>query len=317
MNLEKKPSSFFHTAHRPMLTRIFAFFLNVSPGLKRFVWKRLYQHLASKYPTDEWTYMNYGYESCDQPLAIPLKEEEERDRYMIQLYHHVATAVDLKDKDVLEVGSGRGGGSSYIKRYLSPKSMTGIDYSKNAIKFSNNHHSVDGLSFIHGDAENLSFADESMDAIVNVESSHCYGSMKKFVAQVHRVLRQGGYFLFADLRPAEKIEELDQTFKDAGFEVIKKELISKEVVKALDAFHEVKLAFFQEMVTGWLRKPLNDFAGVKGSNIHVDTPIFRTVNLNNKFTVYDTKKVYDQVQDPGGIGLFKGAHEYSRAGSEV
>jgi len=49
----------------------------------------------------------------------------------------------------------------------------------------------------------------------------------------------------------------------------------------------------------------------------VDTPIFRTVSLNNKFTVYDTKKVYDQVQDPGGIGLFKGAHEYSRAGSEV
>jgi hypothetical protein len=56
---------------------------------------------------------------------------------------------------------------------------------------------------------------------------------------------------------------------------------------------------------------------VKTVGVGVDTPIFRTVSLNNKFTVYDTKKVYDQVQDPGGIGLFKGAHEYSRAGSEV
>ena len=36
----------------------------------------------------------------------------------------------------------------------------------------------------------------------------------------------------------------------------------------MDAFHEFKLAFFQNMVKGWLRKPLNDFAGVKGSNIH-------------------------------------------------
>jgi len=212
--------------------------------------------------------MNYGYEPCAEAPPIPLKAEEERDRYMIQLYHHVATAVDLVDKDVLEVGSGRGGGSSYIKRYLSPKTMTGIDYSKHAIKFSNKHHTVEGLYFVHGDAENIPLANESVDAVINIESSHCYGSMEKFVAQVNRVLRPGGYLLFADLRASEEITELDKTFSEAGFEVLKKELISKEVVNAMEAFHEFKLAFFQNMVSGWLRKPLNDFAGVKGSNIH-------------------------------------------------
>ncbi len=261
-----------------MLTNIFAFFLKISPGLKRAVWKKLYQYLAKKYPTEEWTYMNYGYQSNDTSIKIPLKEEEEKDRYMIQLYHHVATAVNLTGKDVVEVGSGRGGGSSYIKRYLNPKTMTGIDYSKNAIKFSNEHHSVEDLRFIHGDAENIPLANESVDAIVNVESSHCYGSMKKFVDQVHRVLRPSGHFLFADLRPSEEMEELDKTFIEAGFDVIKKELISKEVVNAMDAFHEFKLAFFQKMVKGWLRKPLNDFAGVKGSNIHTE--------LSNGKTVY-------------------------------
>ena len=261
-----------------MLTNIFAFFLKISPRLKRAVWKKLYQYLAKKYPTEEWTYMNYGYHSFNQSIAIPLKEEEEKDRYMIQLYHHVATAVDLTDKDVLEIGSGRGGGSSYIKRYLNPKTMTGIDYSKNAIKFSNQHHSVEGLTFMHGDAENIPLANESVDAVVNVESSHCYGSMKKFVEQVHRVLHPGGHFLFADLRPSDEIDELDTIFSDAGFEVLKKELISKEVVNAMEAFHEFKLAFFQKMVKGWLKKPLNDFAGVKGSNIHTE--------LNNGEMVY-------------------------------
>jgi ubiquinone/menaquinone biosynthesis C-methylase UbiE len=187
---------------------------------------------------------------------------------MIQLYHHVATAMDLEGKDVLEVGSGRGGGSSYIKRYLKPKTMTGIDYSKNAIKFSNNQHSVEGLTFMYGDAENVPLANESVDVVVNIESSHCYGSMEKFVTQVHRVLRPGGHFLFADLRPSDKMDQLDKTFSDAGFEVLKKELISKAVVHAMEAFHEYKLAFFQNMVKGWLKKPLNDFAGVKGSNIH-------------------------------------------------
>ena len=251
-----------------MLTNIFAFFLKISPRLKRAVWKKLYQYLAKKYPTGEWTYMNYGYEPGNQSIPIPLNAEEEIDRYMIQLYHHVATAVDLRYKDVLEVGSGRGGGSSYIKRYLKPKTMTGIDYSKNAIKFCNKQHSVEGLTFIHGDAENLSLANESVDTVVNIESSHCYGSMKKFVEQVYRVLRPGGHFLFADLRPSEQLDELDKTFSAAGFKVLKKELISMEVVNATDAIHEYKLAFFQNMVKGWLKKPLNDFAGVKGSNIH-------------------------------------------------
>lgn len=251
-----------------MLSNIFSFFLKISPRLKRAVWKKLYQYLSKKYPTAAWTFMNYGYEPFNQPIQIPLKAEEENDRYMIQLYHHVATAVDLMNKDVVEIGSGRGGGASYIKRYLKPKTMIGVDYSKNAIKFSNKQHSVEGLTFMHGDAENLPLANESVDVVVNIESSHCYGSMKKFVEQVGRVLRPGGYFLFADLRPSEEMDALDKTFSDAGFEVLKKELISKEVVNAMDAFHEFKLAFFQNMVKGWLKKPLNDFVGVKGSNIH-------------------------------------------------
>lgn len=44
--------------------------------------------------------------------------------------------------------------------------------------------------------------------------------------------------------------------------------IEVEVVNAMEAFHEFKLAFFQKMVKSWLKKLLNDFAGVKGSNIH-------------------------------------------------
>ena len=261
-----------------MITNIFAFFLKTSPRIKRVIWKKLYEYLSKKYPTKEWTFMNYGYESFDTSNAIPLKEEEEHNRYMIQLYHHVASAVDLSNMNVLEVGCGRGGGSSYIIRYHNPKTMTGVDYSKNAIKLCNQLHSVEGLTYVHGDAENLSFVDGSVDSIVNVESSHCYGSMKKFVKEVHRVLRPGGYFLFADFRPSEKIEELDENFINSGFQIIKKESISKEVVNAMDAFHQYKLEFFQNMVKGWLKKPLNNFAGVKGSNIYTE--------LNNGKTVY-------------------------------
>ncbi|MGH7787775.1 MAG: MGH1-like glycoside hydrolase domain-containing protein, partial [Candidatus Binatia bacterium] len=42
--------------------------------------------------------------------AITLDDADEPNRYSIQLYHRVATQVDLAGKDVLEVGCGHGGG---------------------------------------------------------------------------------------------------------------------------------------------------------------------------------------------------------------
>ena len=37
----------------------------------------------------------------------------------------------LNGLNVLEVGSGRGGGLNYISRYLNPSSCIGVDYSEN------------------------------------------------------------------------------------------------------------------------------------------------------------------------------------------
>jgi len=48
-------------------------------------------------------------------LALTLSEEDEKDRYSIQLYHHVSSQIDLKGLKVLEVGSGRGGDIIYFK----------------------------------------------------------------------------------------------------------------------------------------------------------------------------------------------------------
>ena len=38
--------------------------------------------------------------------------------------------------DVLEIGSGRGGGCDYIKRYFNPRKITGLDIAVNAVNFS-------------------------------------------------------------------------------------------------------------------------------------------------------------------------------------
>ena len=56
--------------------------------------------------------MNYGYAS--QNMTLELEKEDELERYPIQLYHYVASHSNVENKTVLEVGSGRGGGASYI-----------------------------------------------------------------------------------------------------------------------------------------------------------------------------------------------------------
>lgn len=82
--------------------------------------------------------MNYGYAPLDaatEKLSLEAKDEE--NRCCIQLYHAVASAIDLKGLDVLEVGSDRGGGIDYIKRYLGPKRIVGVDLSRNVVAFCN------------------------------------------------------------------------------------------------------------------------------------------------------------------------------------
>jgi len=251
-----------------MLARLFITLAQLSPGVKRFTWLRLYQYLARNYPTEDWTFMNYGFHPRDESETPMLGEEDERNRYFIQLYHYVAAGAKIEHRKVLEVGSGRGGGASYIKRYLHPKTVTGVDFSDRAISFCRERHKIDGLSFMQGDAESLPFEDASFDIVVNVESSHCYGSMEKFVAEAHRVLRPNGYFLFADLRSRDTSEELLAHLTSAGLQVLKKADITNNVLSALDAYNEQKLALMQNAVTAWFRKPFREFAGVKGSQIY-------------------------------------------------
>ena len=175
-----------------MIAKIFIFFVRVSPAFQRAIWRWWYQRLGKRAHDSGWTFMNYGFKNQS---ILNLEPGDESDRVFIQLYHHIASQLPIKDQTILEVGSGRGGGASFISRYHHPKSVTGIDYSKSAIKLSNKlHSSVDRLVFKVGDADNLPFEDSAFGAVLNIESSHCYGNMERFLDEVYRVIKPGGYF---------------------------------------------------------------------------------------------------------------------------
>src|SRR5262249_34888659 len=148
----------------------------------------------------DWHFMNYGYAPSEQEKKLKLNPEDEIHRHPIQLYHYLTSKIEIEGKDVLEIGSGRGGGCNYIKRYFNPRKVTGLDIASNAVEFSRKTHRQKGLYYKQGNAEDLPFEDNYFDVVINVESCHAYGSVPKFLSEVYRVLTDGGYFLCTDLR---------------------------------------------------------------------------------------------------------------------
>ena len=251
-----------------MIARIFIFFVRISPAFQKAIWRWWYQRLGKRAHDSGWTFMNYGYKYKNQK-TLNLTSKDESNRMFIQLYDYVASQIPIKDGEILEVGSGRGGGSSFLSRYHHPKSITGLDYSKSAIKLSNElHGNVDNLFFKLGDAENLPFKDNTFDAVINIESSHCYGNMERFLSEVSRVVKPGGYFGWADLRAKDMVKETEFAFEKSNLTCIYNKTITPEVITALDDIHDTKMKMINNHVPKFLRSAFTDFAGAKNSKIY-------------------------------------------------
>lgn len=251
-----------------MSARLFLLLCHVAP-IKKLLWRWWYEFLAGLHRTGDWSFMNYGYSAIPaDPIALDAKDEP--NRYSVQLYQAVIQGTNLANRRVLEVGSGRGGGAAYIKRYHNPAEMVGVDFSAKAVALCNDLYHIQGLRFVQGDAEDLPFDDETFDAVINVESSHCYGSVDSFLHQVKRVLRPGGYFLYADFRDQLKLGKWRQQIRDSGLTLIDETNITANVVAALDADDERKNRLINQLVPKLLLGSFRDFSGVKGSAIYME-----------------------------------------------
>ncbi len=252
-----------------MIARLFLE-LTEYPAFRRIIWKPVYETVAKKFKVADWQFMNYGYEPHSYELPLRLHTEDEVNRYSIQLYHYLASIPEISGKEILEVGSGRGGGANYISKYLKPAKITGLDIAHNAVKLANEKHSCEGLTFVQGNAEKLPFSNESFDVVINVESCHAYGSVPAFLKEVKRVLRPGGYFLCTDMRSPTGMQTLKKNLVATHMQMKVDEEITRNVVHAIELEEDVKQKRISDNVPKWITKPFKEFAGVKGSKIHED-----------------------------------------------
>ncbi|CDZ78849.1 Phthiotriol/phenolphthiotriol dimycocerosates methyltransferase [Legionella massiliensis] len=245
--------------------KIYRFLTRLSPYLRLVLVRWVYNKYATNNNSGKNIFLNYGYQD-DTTLA--LKPEDEQNRFFIQLYHRVVQAIDLQGKDLAEIGCGQGAGGVYLVEYYKPRSYIGIDLSEKAIAFCQQHNQSENMQWLQGSADKLPIPDESVDVVINVESSHLYPSMEGFISEVQRILRPKGYLAFADLRQRSQVEALDKCFSDSGMQRLERFDITPQVLRSLAGISDRRKAHINATYPAIWRHAACEISAVKGSAVY-------------------------------------------------
>jgi len=191
--------------------------LSTTAGGWRSFYDLLSRRLEAVGVADSSFFLNYGYlpmdSSNESAFTIP---QGTFNANSVRLVFEVVGSVDLNDCTVVEIGCGRGGNSALVAEKFSAQ-VTGIDMSSEAIAFCRKAHHSPSTDFKVGDALNLPLADEFCDAAINVESSHSYGNLPKFLNEVRRISRPHAWFLHTDFLSPDDWDYIRTRLKALGF----------------------------------------------------------------------------------------------------
>jgi ubiquinone/menaquinone biosynthesis C-methylase UbiE len=250
---------------RSKIIKIFHVLIRLSPYLNLALIRWFYNQVAKKNNSEKNVFLNYGYH---EDTSLALKQEDEPNRLFIQLYDHVVQSISLEDKDIVEVGCGQGAGGLFLWQYKKPRSYIGVDLSDKAIAFCQRNNPCTNLKWLQGHAEKIPIPDQSVDIVINIESSHFYPSMEQFLNEVKRILRPQGYLAFADLRPFLQVDSLDQCFDASGLQVLQRSDITPQVLASLTRLSDRRKAHINSVYPALWRRAKREMSAVKGSAVY-------------------------------------------------
>lgn len=107
---------------------------------------------------------------------------------------------------VLDVACGMGGPARYIAKHYGCR-VTGVEYSQQFLETAQYLCELtkmdDQVEFVHGDATNLSFADESFDVTWTQHAQCNIADKERFFSEMRRTLKRGGRCVMHDLYGAD------------------------------------------------------------------------------------------------------------------
>jgi SAM-dependent methyltransferase len=184
-------------------------------------WRSFYDLLSRRLAAiglaDVSFFLNYGYVPTDSNNESSfIIREGTFNANSVRLVFEVIGSLDLNDCTIVDIGCGRGGNAALVAEKFSAQ-VIGIDMSAEAIAFCRRTHLSPSTDFRVGDALNIPLADGSCHAVINVESSHSYGNLPKFLSEVHRICRSEGWFLHTDFLSPEDWDYIRMRLKALGF----------------------------------------------------------------------------------------------------
>jgi SAM-dependent methyltransferase len=190
-------------------------------------------------------FLNYGYvgdgSRDDAVVELPARF---LNRNSARLVLELIGDCPVGQRAILDVGCGRGGALDIVHRFLGGTRLIGIDLSYEAVAFCRRQYRSSTIAFIEGDAERLPVRDESFDVVINLESSHSYPTPEAFFQEVRRVLRTGGWFLFADLLPIEVADGCRAMLVELGFSVVRDRDVTANVLVSCEQLARRRMGAF-------------------------------------------------------------------------
>lgn len=209
-------------------------------------------------------FLNYGYVPDLSPqfarVAVP---EHYINKNSVRLVLELIGDCPTGGRSVLDVGCGRGAIAHVLTAFCQPARVAGLDLSPVAIGFCRKTHRDPRIRFLVGDAENLPFASHHFDIVTNLESSSCYPNLFAFYREVQRVLVPGGYFLYSDCLPPERMREAIGFLASVGLRMERDRDITANVLLSCD-----QVARGRVQAYGASSTELENFLGAPGSQYY-------------------------------------------------
>ncbi|MCP1481287.1 ubiquinone/menaquinone biosynthesis C-methylase UbiE [Pseudomonas chlororaphis] len=101
---------------------------------------------------------------------------------------------------LLDAGCGQGKSFQYLRQVFAPRRLIGLDADPHSLRLSSEEAARQGLQveLIGSDCATLDVADASVDLLFCHQTFHHLVEQKKALAEFYRVLKPGGYLLFAE-----------------------------------------------------------------------------------------------------------------------